>query len=374
MENKKPEKTKQILRGKAKEFAGRAAKMIDAEKLATNLRELPKRGKERFNLSEWTKEQRKTFVGFALVFIVIMIVAAVITFFFVLKGAEQIMVPDVRGMELPDALVKLQERELYPRVALRFTDKPADKDTILEQSPAPGSIVKAGRRINLTVSKGAVLDHIENYVGQDLDTVKLHLQALFAASHPLITIRDPPMYIFDKSAAGTIVDQKPMAGTEISGPTILELVVSKGPENTIIKVPDFMKLSTQDAIQQAETSPLTVDFQLRSPKAGEKQGVVVEESPATGTEVKNGTRINLVLTTAAPSQGTVNGLYMYTLPLYPYPVQVKLEALRPSGQRVLLYSLKHPGGSFSVPFSLPDHSTLILSVQDNEVSRTEVNR
>ena len=282
------------------------------------------------------------------------------------------MVPDVRNMELADALVKLQDRELYPRVTLRFTDNPQDKNTILEQSPEPGSIVKAGRRVKLTVSKGAVLDKIENYVGKDLEAVKLQLQTLFSASKPLVTVRDPPLYRFDDSAAGTILEQKPLPGEQISGPTVLELVVSKGPESLKDKVPDFSGKSISDAIATAENSPFTVDFSMRAAKAGEPQGMVVDQQPKAGVEAKVADRIKVALSSPPPAAGLANGIYVYNLPQYPYPVPVKLEAIKPAGQRVLIASLKHPGGNFSVPFSLPAGSTFVLSVLDREMARTEV--
>ena len=107
------------------------------------------------------------------------------------------MVPDLRGMELADALVRMQERELYPRLSLRFTNNPQDKNTILEQDPLPGVIVKAGRRIKLTVSRGAVLDEIDNYIGKNIDAVKLELLSLFSSTQALVSIREPPVYRFD---------------------------------------------------------------------------------------------------------------------------------------------------------------------------------
>ena len=207
----------------------------------------------RFNVSSWTKEQKKVFALFAALLCLVMVVVALIAFFAVLKGAERVMVPDVRNMELADALVKLQERELYPRIALRFTDNPQDKNTVLEQSPIAGSIVKAGRRVKLTVSRGAVLDKIENYVGQDLESVKLHLQSLFSASRPLVTIREPPMYRFDEAAPGVILEQKPLPGTEISGSTVLDVIVSKGPESRKATVPAFLGLSLPPQWQPRKT-------------------------------------------------------------------------------------------------------------------------
>ncbi|HWR10403.1 MAG TPA: PASTA domain-containing protein [Rectinemataceae bacterium] len=326
----------------------------------------------RFDFASLTREQRRAFALYAATLCVVMAVVVVIAFFAVLKGAEKVMVPDVRDMELADALVKLQDRELYPRLTLRFTNNPLDKNMILEQSPGPGSIVKAGRRIKLTVSKGMVLDKIENYIGQDLEAVKLQLQSLFSSTKTLVTVRDPPVYRFDESAAGTILEQKPLPGEQISGPTVLDLIVSKGPESLKAKVPSFMDLPMAAAIDSAEKSAFIVDFSMRQAKADETQGKVVDQQPKAETEAKVNDRIKVVISSPAPAQGIINGIYVYALPEYPYPVPVKLEAIKPAGQRVLIASLKHPGGNFSVPFSLPEGSSFVLSVQDREIARTEV--
>ena len=325
-----------------------------------------------FDFSSWTADQRKTLWTFSALLAAAFILVALLAFFLVLRGAEKVMVPDVRRMDLADALVKLQERELYSRLALRFTDDPLEKNTILEQSPAPGSIVKAGRRVKLTVSRGSVLDKVENYVGQDLESVRLHLQSIFSSSRPLITIREPYMLRFDDATAGTILEQKPLPGTEISGITVLDLVVSKGPESKKAAVPDFGGLGMAAAIAAAEKSAFVVDFSMRPPKSGETPGTVVEQKPAAATESKVEERIKVVIAAPALTQGMVEGIYTYTLTQYPYPVPVKLEAIKPSGQRTLLISLKHPGGNFSVPFLLPAGSTFALSVLDKELARTEV--
>lgn len=324
------------------------------------------------DFSAWTKPQRRTLFWYTILLLAAMVAVALGVFFAVLQGAEKVMIPDVRGMDLADALVKLQERELYPRLALRFTDNPQDRNMVLEQSPNPGNIVKAGRRIRLTVSKGSVLDRIEDYVGQDIESVKLHLQALFAASHPLVTIREPPVYVFDESPAGRIIGQKPVPGTEISGPTVLEVIVSKGPEKKKAKVPSFVGLGLGAAVEAAEAGPFVVDFSMRQPKANEKAGTVVEQKPAAEEDSPVSDRVKVVLAAPAPEQGIVSGIYMYTMTDYPYPVPVRLEALRPDGRRSLVAELNHPGGSFSMPFSLPAGTTLIFSVLDKETARSEV--
>jgi beta-lactam-binding protein with PASTA domain len=346
-------------------------KNIDQKTLQTP--KTPKTPKpRRFDFSGWTKPQKRTFSLYVFLLCCILALGFMAAFFFVLKGAEKVMVPNIRGMDLADALVSLQERELYPRLALRFTNNPLDKNTILEQSPEPGSIVKAGRRIKLTVSRGAVLDTIENYVGKDLEAVKLHLQTLFSSSRPLVTIREPPMYRFDDSSAGTILEQKPIPKTEISGPTVLEFIVSKGPESQKTTVPRFIGETMVSAIRLAEKASFPVDFSMRQARAGEAPGSVIEQKPSADTEIRISDRVEVVVTAPSAGNGMIHGVYVYKLVDYPYPVPVKLEAISPEGQRRTLASMKHPGGNFSIPFTLAPGTTFVLTVLDREMSRTEV--
>lgn len=123
--------------------------------------------------------------------------AAVVVFFLSLRSAEQVMVPSLTGKDMAVAMIEMQEKELYPRIQLKYSDKIDDKGMVMAQSPAPGSIVKAGRRIDLTISRGIVIDKMENYVGQSVDNVKMNLQSLFASMDtPLIAIEDPPSIVF----------------------------------------------------------------------------------------------------------------------------------------------------------------------------------
>ncbi|HET7839378.1 MAG TPA: PASTA domain-containing protein [Rectinemataceae bacterium] len=299
--------------------------------------------------------------------IVLMVVAGLTAFLLSLRGAEQTMVPDIRGMELSQALVKLQEKELYPRVALRFTDNPADKGNIVDQSPAPGAIVKAGRRIQITVSRGAVADKVENFVGQDINEVKTHLLTVFAGGKAIITVKDPPVYIFDKSSAGTILEQKPLPDTQISGATSLEFVVSRGPEKAQILVPDLMGLSISDVCSQVQKTDLVVKFTMRAPGKSEKPGSVVAETPTPGSLIAANARVAVTIAAPAPSKGLASGIYSRDLPEYPYPLKVSLEALSANGDRTPVITVNHPGGSFTAPYLLPEDSVLVLTVLDREV-------
>ncbi len=305
--------------------------------------------------------------------IVLMVVAGFTAFVLSLRGEEQTMVPDVKGMELAQALIKLQEKELYPRIALRFTDNPNDRGKIFEQRPDAGAIVKAGRRIQLSVSRGAVVDRVENFVGQDLNEVKIHLQTLFASTRALLIVKEPPIYLFDKAPAGTILEQKPAPETELSSPVPLELVVSRGPEKAQIRVPDLVGLSITDAILQVEKSDLPVKFTMRPAGRSERAGTVVAQLPDPGSMISSIARVTVTITAPAVEKGTVAGIFSRDLPEYPYPLKVTLEAMGSMGERSPIITVNHPGGPFTAPYVLKEGSTLVLTVLDREVPpRVEV--
>lgn len=305
--------------------------------------------------------------------IALMIVAGFSAFFLSLRGAEQTMVPDVRGMDLAQALVKMQEKELYPRISLRFTDNPLERGKIVEQSPSAGAIVKAGRRIQLTVSRGSVVDKVENFVGQDINEAKIHLQTLYAGARPLLSVKDPPVYIFDKAPAGTILEQKPLPDTEIGGPTQLELIVSRGPEKPQVRVPDLGGLSIDEALLQVEKTDLVVNFSMRAAGKSERSGTVVAQTPTAGSMIPPNARVSVTLSAPAESKSVVAGIYSRDLPEYPYPLKVSLESMSPSGDRTQLLTVNHPGGSFTAPYALPAGDFLVLSVLGHEVPpRVEV--
>jgi beta-lactam-binding protein with PASTA domain len=304
--------------------------------------------------------------------ILLMAALGFVAFSLSLRGQERTMVPELRGMELAQGLVRMQEKELYPRLSLRFTDEPKDKGLIVEQRPLPGAIVKAGRRISLVVSRGPVVDRVESYVGQDLNEVNIHLQTIFAGTRPLLTVKEPLVYVFDASVAGTILEQKPPAGTELSGPVALELVVSRGPEKSQILVPDLQGLAFPEALLQVEKANLPALFQMRKAESREKPGIVVSQTPMPGTRIAANARATVVVTAPLPEKGMVGGVFQRDLPEYPYPLRLVLEALLPTGDRTPLLRVNHPGGPFSAPYLLPEGSVLVLTVLDREMAREEV--
>lgn len=302
-------------------------------------------------------------------------IIAVSVFFIAVRGAEQTMVPDIVGKELTEALLELQVKELYPRLQLRYSQTSQDKGLILEQEPHPGTIVKAGRRIRLVVSQGVVLNKVENFIGRNIDEVRMDLQTIYASSGsiPLLTIREPLMYEFSSENPGVILAQKPEPGADISGPMTIEFVVSRGRENTSVTVPQLTGVSISGALELISDSGINFLFTSRERTGSERGETVVSQTPPANTEASVNTRVQLTVTTPERLEANeVFGIFRYTIPANPYPLEVRLEALLPAGERIRLFTVNYMGGDFTVPYKLPVGSVLVLSMLNRELYRETI--
>jgi beta-lactam-binding protein with PASTA domain len=300
---------------------------------------------------------------------------AVFVFFVAVRGAEQTMVPDIVGKELTEALLELQVKELYPRLQLRYSQTSRDRGHIIEQEPRPGTIVKAGRRIRLVVSQGVIVNKVENFLGRNISEVRMDLQTIYAESGgiTLISIKEPIMYEYSTETPGTILAQKPEPGTDISGPTTLEFVASRGRENTSITVPQLTGLELSKALELIGNSGINFQFSIKNRGEREKGETVVSQRPAANTTAPVNTVIQLTVTSPEKiANNEVFGLFRYTIPANPYPLAVRLEALLPSGERRRIFTINYPGGEFTVPYKLPSGTVLVLSMLNRELYRETV--
>jgi beta-lactam-binding protein with PASTA domain len=318
----------------------------------------------------------KVFIISIAVLVAFIGIIAVSVFFLIVRGAEKVMVPDVINKELTQALLELQVKELYPRIQLRYTQTSSDKGLILEQEPRPGTIVKAGRRVRLIVSQGVVLNRVENFSGRNVDEVRMDFQTIYAASGSgrLLTVREPLMYEFSSENPGTILTQKPDPGTEISGPTEMIFVVSRGRENNIVTIPQLTGSELSRALQIISSTGINFRFTSRQKRDDEKGGTIVSQIPSAGTTASINTLVEIVITEPdVVGNNEVFGIFRYTIPENPYPLAVRLDAQLPTGDTTRLLSVNYQGGEFTVPYKLPRDTVLVLSMVNRELYKMTVN-
>jgi len=305
--------------------------------------------------------------------VVLMLVIALVTFLITIDSKELTMVPDMRGMDLANAVIDLQDRALFAEVQQRYSNDMADKGTVLAQDPKQGTLVKAGTRILLKVSKGASVENIEDYTGWGLIELENHLKSLVTSYGPLLKLNKPYIYIYDESPQGTILEQKPLPGTEITILTDLSVVVSKGPEGSLTPVRDYSGTGWQRALQLAISDGFPFTVSSRAVQSGEIPGMVINQSPPAESQVPADTVRQIFISEPVEiEQGYLFGVLEKELPVYPVKVPVEVKSITPGGIETTLAKLYHAGGLLTIPYIVSDGSSITISINGEEKIREVV--
>ena len=92
----------------------------------------------------------------------------------------------------------------------------------------------------------------------------------------------------------------------------------------------------------------------------------------TGGLIAANDRVSFIIAEPAKSDKSIFGILDQALPDYPYPLALKAEAIYPSGERVPLLSIKHPGGELTIPYQVPPDSTVVVTILNKEALRFDV--
>ncbi len=314
----------------------------------------------------------KVIIITSVVMLVFVVLVSTIVFFTSVKTADQVLVPNIEGKQLSDAMLELQVKELYPHLQLKFSDNADDKGIVLEQNPPAGTIVKAGKRITVVVSRGAVVSRIENFVGKTLSDVQHYLASLFTAGHKrLIVVKEPVIYKHSAVPAGTILEQDPPPDTQISDSMEITLVVSKGAENEKVSVPDLQNKSLDELYSAIAKYKLNFKIKTETDKSAKAISVSSQNIKA-DTVVEAFSDLEVTVKLPPDSEKLIYGVYTASLPKYPYPVKIVLDAVYRNGKREELLNFNHLGGKINLPYALQEGTVLILTVLNKEVQTVEV--
>ena len=131
------------------------------------------------------------------------------------RGVQQIEVPDVRGQPYENARGALLGQGF--RVSRRDVESNEDVGTVVDESPAPGSLAGRGATITLSVSSGPAPVKVPNVIGQDAEFATANLQS---AGFEVDRQEQP---VSDLDHDNVVLDQNPK-GTAPPGSTVTIIV------------------------------------------------------------------------------------------------------------------------------------------------------
>lgn len=205
-------------------------------------------------------------------------------------GQERIIMPDVYAYTRDDAVSLLSAQGLVVETTEEYGDLAVG--AVLAQSVAAGEETYRGTTIVLTISKGydSYLDEEGVVDVPDFTGLTLQKAQALAKQYGLYIVKTGTKKASGK--AGSILEQTPVAGSEAhQGDTISVITVE---EESQIYMPDVQYKSESDAIAALEALGLTVttSYEKSSQVA---QGKVISQSVASGTVMKSGQSVSLVV-------------------------------------------------------------------------------
>jgi serine/threonine-protein kinase len=210
--------------------------------------------------------------------------------FWGLSRTDTTRVPTVVGLPVANAAAQLRDRGFEP-VVIRVPSKNAN-GTVLRQVPGPGAQLEKHARVGIVAANAATVK-LPKLVGLKADAANRLLTSLKLTPQPTVVASDKPK--------GTVLSQDPAEGTKLAAGDAVSYTVAKGPN--LVAVPALRGLAQAKALAQLQALGLTaVTHQVNSP---EPPNTVVAQSPAPGTKLKPGAKVNVNVASAAGSQVTV---------------------------------------------------------------------
>jgi beta-lactam-binding protein with PASTA domain len=296
-----------------------------------------------------------------IVFICAFLAVALVTFLALRKGPPEVAVPKVTNKDLIEGLIILQKKNLRAVIDPRyFSDQP--KNTIVEQVPKAGSVVRERKDIKLIVSKGPIISIVEDYTGMTITFVQNRLQEIFSFQGKTIKIGNVTQVASDYPE-GTIVGQYPPPDTPITNVDTIDLIVSKGREIYTFQLQDYTGQKVDEAMKLLALRGILVHIITEEILDPSMNGIIISQDPLPETVIH---RNNTVTFTVGylPSEEEKEKLYArvlnFDVPDDIEGAEIRIVVKDRIGEREIYRAENSGGDTISVPFKSYTNTTIYI--------------
>ncbi len=206
----------------------------------------------------------------------------------VTRQGETVEVPSVIGMQIRKAEERLKELSLKPIVYEELPDPKNPKGTVIAQKPKPGTVVKKGRNIFLTISKGKERIRVPYLLGLRIE------QAQKIAEKRGFRIARIDSVQIDTIEEGRVVAMKPKPEIYVPPNTPLILSVSVSDTTATIIMPLLEGLDIEKAKKILEKDSLVIGS-IKEIEIEGQGGIVIIQTPKAGAKIKKGDTVHLIV-------------------------------------------------------------------------------
>jgi len=214
------------------------------------------------------------------------------------RGAAPVPVPGVVGLTRAQAGTNLAAATLALGSVTEEFSSTVTAGLVTTQNPATGVQVAPGTAVNIVVSKGASQATVPNVVGISRSAAEF---ALLDAELAVGTIT---LATSSAVAQGNVISQNPAAGTQVAPDTKVSLVVNRSTTGDgQVAVPQIVGLAREQAEAAVTGADLAVGAVTEEASETIEAGIVLRQTPVSGTIMASGAAIDIVVSTGADDSG-----------------------------------------------------------------------
>lgn len=197
----------------------------------------------------------KHFVA-AVVIVLALVVGAIVFLNVVTKHGQELVVPDLSNLTIEQADSVASDHEMVIDVKDSVFVKRMKRGAVYRQNPAPGSKVKSGRRISLTINaKNAKQITMPNLVGLSMRQAKAEILSRGLLLGKLIYVQD----LATNNVLKQIHENSEIEpGVMIDSESVIDLVVGLNGNDFVTYVPDLTGLKRMSAVDAVHDHSLNV--------------------------------------------------------------------------------------------------------------------
>ncbi len=222
----------------------------------------------------------------------LLIIALIMNFIvmpLLVREGSETRVPDIVNLSMRAAEAKLQEAGLGTIKGNEEFDSERPKGAVINQRPEGGAIVKKGRRVILTISKGSASATVPKIEGYSLREARFLLEKEGLQPGGIIWLTD------ESKPDGVIISTIPSDGTVMKLNAEVDLIVNRRETDIMVSVPVLVGLDLELARIIAEDNFLLVGELTTTIDNELLPETVISQSIPEGYRIKKWTVIDLTV-------------------------------------------------------------------------------
>ncbi len=204
---------------------------------------------------------------------------------------EEVQVPDLTGQDIVTVIETVRQQGLLLKVDRQDPHPTLPRDTVISQSPPPGSKIKKGRQLHVVVSRGPSDSLAPKLVGENYRKADLMIrQAGFMPG-------DVARVTSDTVDRDTVIAQQPTPGSPMDKGGTISVLVSAGTKADVFVMPRLTGKRAEEALKMIDR--LGLQHRLVAKASGAKPAgaarIVISQKPAAGTPVAVNATVDIVV-------------------------------------------------------------------------------